>query len=143
MSTTNTWIHDSWFCFSTGNFILERARKLHGYASAEATTDDEHAVRRGAMGAQPIPRRACVDREARLAWRARRVAKAAIVWGEHVGTQARRICLVVLHAEPHNPCARRPMEEEDRWMRTKRCTDKVIARRSNGFWRRYVRSGDV
>ena len=143
MSTTNTWIYDSWFGFRTRNLILECARKLHCYASAEATTDDEHAVWRGAMGAQPIPRRAGVDREARLARRARRVAKAAIVWREHVGTQARRVCLVVLHAEPYDPCARRSVEEEDRRMRAKRCADKVIATRSNGFWRRYVRRGDV
>ena len=28
-------------------------------------------------------------------------------------------------------------------MRTKRCTDMVIASRGNGFWRRYIRGGDA
>ncbi len=100
MSTTHTWIHDSRLRPGTGNFLLEQARKLHRYACSEATADDEHAFRWGAMRAQPVPRRTRIDREALFAWRARRVRKAAIVRREHVRAKPRRVRLVVLHAGP-------------------------------------------
>src|SRR6266446_6287666 len=107
--------------------LLKRVSKLHRYPSSEATTDNEHAVRRRAMRTEPVPRGPCVGGEPRFARLARRVCKAAIVRREHVSTQPCCKRLIVLHANPPHPCARRPVQEEDGRVRAKCSSDIVIS----------------
>ena len=79
-------------------FGFKSAHELHRYTRAEAVPDDEHALRRSAMRAKPVPCGVCVEGEPGLARCTRRVAVAAVVDREDVRAQAGREGLVVLHA---------------------------------------------